>query len=82
MIRFNRTLAWMTAFLVLVGILVVLVHARLLEMFNANPFFNGVILSVLVAGIIANLRQVAMLSGEARWMESFRRSNPERPVQG
>lgn len=82
MIPFKRTLAWMAAFLILVAALAGLVHTRLIEIFGANPFFNGVILTVLVAGIIVNLRQVAMLSNESRWIESFRRSNPERPVQG
>src|SRR5688572_12713577 len=82
MTRFNRALVWMTAFLVLVLALSMLVGARLLEIFQANPFFNGVILAVLVAGIIVNIRQVMLLSSEARWIESFRRSNPERATVG
>ena len=79
MIRFNRTLAWMTAFLVLVGILVVLVHARLLEMFNANPFFNGVILSVLVAGIIAPTTGEMTFLGEP--LGYHRRNSLRRQIQ-
>ena len=78
MTRFNRTLIWMAAFLALVAALGSLVGVRLLEIFQANPFFNGVILIVLAAGIVVNVRQVVLLSGEAQWIDSFRRSNPER----
>ena len=41
MTRFNRALVWMTAFLILVAILGTLVGTRLVEIFQANPFFNG-----------------------------------------
>ena len=82
MTRFNRTLIWMAAFLALVAALGSLVGARLLEIFQANPFFNGVILIVLAAGIVVNVRQVVLLSGEAQWIDSFRRSNPERGAPG
>ena len=77
MTRFNRTLIWMAAFLALVAALGSLVGVRLLEIFQANPFFNGVILIVLAAGIVVNVRQVVLLSGEAQWIDSFRRSNPK-----
>ncbi|MGB0134770.1 MotA/TolQ/ExbB proton channel family protein [Dokdonella sp.] len=82
MSRFNRTLLWMTAFLALVVVLGALVGSRLIEIFLANPFFNGVILTVLAAGIIVNIRQVLVLGQETRWIESFRRSNPERATVG
>ena len=82
MTRFNRALVWMTAFLFLVLVLGTLVGPRLMEIFQANPFFNGVILTVLVAGIVVNFRQVLLLTNESRWIESFRRSNPERAVEG
>ena len=82
MSRFNRALLWMSAFLVLVAVLAALVGHRLLEIFSANPFFNGVILTVLLAGIVVNLRQVIVLGRESHWMETFRRSNPERAVEG
>jgi biopolymer transport protein ExbB/TolQ len=82
MSRFNRALLWMSAFLALVAVLAALVGTRLIDIFNANPFFNGVILAVLVAGILVNLRQVVTLGHESRWIESFRRSNPERGVEG
>ncbi|MCB1570370.1 MAG: flagellar motor protein MotA, partial [Xanthomonadales bacterium] len=70
MSRFNRALLWMSAFLVLVAVLAALVGHRLLEIFSANPFFNGVILTVLLAGIVVNLRQVIVLGRESHWMET------------
>lgn len=74
----QRVLPWMLAFLVAVGALAALLAHRLADIFAANPFFNGVILLVLLAGIIVNLRQVWVLRGEAAWIEHYRRSNPER----
>lgn len=78
----QRVLPWMIAFLVAVGALGVLLAPRLAQIFAANPFFNGVILAVLAAGIIVNLRQVLMLSREVAWMDSFRRSNPDQKPPG
>ena len=82
MSRSNSALVWMLAFLAGVAALAALVAPRLLEIFSANPFFNGVILTVLAAGILVNLRQVLMLGHETRWIESFRRSNPDRAIEG
>jgi biopolymer transport protein ExbB/TolQ len=78
MSRPNRVLIWMFAFLAAVAVLALTVSARLIEIFSTNPFFNGVILLVLAAGIAVNIRQVLLLSNEVDWIESFRRSNPER----
>lgn len=82
MSRPSRALVWMLAFLAGVAALVFLVAPRLAAMFMANPFFNGVILLVLAAGILVNIRQVFVLSREVDWIESFRRSNPERGAVG
>lgn len=82
MSRPNRVLIWMVAFLLGVVALAALVAPRLVVIFAANPFFNGVILLVLATGIIVNVRQVIMLSREVDWAESFRRSNPERGAVG
>ncbi len=78
----QRVLPWMIAFLVGVGVLGALLAPRLAAIFAANPFFNGVILAVLAAGIIVNLRQVLVLSREVAWIESFKRSNPEQRAVG
>ncbi len=82
MSRPSRALVWMGAFLLAVAALALLVAPRLVEIFSANPFFNGVILLVLAAGIVVNLRQVRVLSREVDWIEAFRRSNPERAATG
>ena len=47
----SQALIWMAGFLIAVGLLAALVATRLIENFQANPFFNGVILTVLVFGI-------------------------------
>ena len=76
----TQVLIWMAGFLVAVGLLVALLATRLLQNFQANPFFNAVILAVLVFGIFVNLRQVFMLTREVEWIEMFRRSDPSRPL--
>ena len=77
MSRPSRALIWMGAFLLAVAALALLVAPRLVEIFSTNPFFNGVILLVLAAGIVVNLRQVRVLSREVEWIDAFRRSNPD-----
>jgi hypothetical protein len=72
----------MAAFLVAVGLLGAALAPRLALIFAANPFFNGVILAVLVAGIVVNLRQVFVLTRDVRWIDAFRRSNPEQKPPG
>ena len=76
----TQVLIWMAGFLAAVAALAALLAGRLLDNFQANPFFNGVILAVLVFGILVNLRQVLLLTAEVEWIERFRRSDPERPL--
>lgn len=80
MTRPTRVFIWMFGFLAIVGVLGVLILPKLSTFFLANPFFNTVILTVLAAGILINLRQVMLLNHEANWIEAFRRSDPERPL--
>ena len=70
----TRVLLWMLAFVFLVAVLAVLVRHRLEDIFIANPFFNGVILLVLTAGVLTNFRQVLSLTHEVDWIEGFRQS--------
>jgi biopolymer transport protein ExbB/TolQ len=79
MSRPTAVLFWMAGFLAGVASLSVLVAQRLAEIFAANPFFNGVILAVLAAGIAVNLRQVRMLAREVAWIDAFRQT--ERAVK-
>ena len=76
----SQALIWMAGFLIAVGLLAALVAPQLTQNFQANPFFNGVILVVLVFGVFVNLRQVLMLSREVQWIETFKRSDPNRPL--
>jgi hypothetical protein len=77
MTRPHRALVWMGGFLVAVAALALLIAPRLVAAFEANPFFNGVILAVLAAGIAVNLRQALNLNHDIDWLEQFRRSDPE-----
>jgi len=76
----SQALVWMVGFLAGVAALAALLSVRLLQNFEANPFFNGVILAVLVFGVFVNLRQVLLLSREVEWIEAFKRSPPDRPL--
>jgi hypothetical protein len=76
----TQVLIWMLGFLIAVGALVALLLPRLIQNFEANPFFNGVILVVLLFGIAVNIRQVFLLSRDVEWIELFKRSPPDRPL--
>jgi hypothetical protein len=80
MSRPSQALVWMGGFLIAVGLLAALLAAQLLQIFQANPFFNGVILAVLAFGIVVNVRQVLLLASDVEWIETFKRSPPDRPL--
>lgn len=64
----------MAAFLCGVAVLAVMAWHRLADIFLVNPFFNCIILTVLVAGVVGNIRQVVLLAGEVEWIDGFRSS--------
>ena len=76
----SQALIWMLGFLATVALLAGLLATKLIANFEANPFFNGVILAVLAFGIGVNVRQVLLLSREVEWIELFKRSPPDRPL--
>jgi hypothetical protein len=76
----TQALIWMGGFLLAVIALGALLANQLLQNFQANPFFNAVILLVLVAGVFVNFRQVMILSREVDWIETYKRSDPSRPL--
>lgn len=80
MSRSTSVLFWMAVFLVAVGLLALTAVQPLSNAFMANPTFNGIIFGVLVVGILINFRQVLILEPERKWIEQFRRSDPERPI--
>lgn len=70
---------WMGVFLALVAALAAVLVPQLKHAFMANVEFNSVILFVLAIGIAVNLRQVWRLQREVLWIESFYRTDPNRP---
>jgi len=76
----SQVLVWMLGFLAAVMLLGGLLATKLIANFEANPFFNGVILTVLAFGVAVNVRQVLLLSREVEWIETFKRSPPDRPL--
>jgi hypothetical protein len=76
----TQALIWMGGFVLAVIALAALLANQMLQNFQANPFFNTVILAVLVAGVFVNFRQVMILSREVDWIETYKRSDPSRPL--
>ena len=82
--RPTKVLLWIGLFLgAVMGVAALLVDA-LQEAFMANPIFNGMILSVLVIGIIINVRQVIVLGPDAAWIRAYKASRvtPNPPKRG
>ena len=52
-----RYVVWMAVFTAAVLVLAIVLHAQLIEAFDANPAINGVILAVLVIGVIYTFAQ-------------------------
>jgi hypothetical protein len=65
-------LVWMLGFVALVAAVAGALHGPLLQAFEANRWFNGIILGVLLIGIAVNVRQVFSLERERRWIEEYR----------
>lgn len=63
----------MLAFLVAVAAVAAVLFPVLRGVFWHNPVINGLILIILVLGIAWNVRQVAGLSPEVTWLETFQR---------
>jgi hypothetical protein len=76
MIRHNRFLVRMAAFVAAVAAVATTLAPGLIKAFSHNPGLNGLILGVLLAGIALNFRQVFSLRPEAEWLESWRRGQP------
>jgi hypothetical protein len=74
----NRALLWMLGFLLLLGGVAGLLFPALRSAFGATPGFNAVIIAAFVVGVLVNLRQVLRLQGEVSWIETWKRSSPDR----
>ncbi len=66
----------MLVFLVLCGLIAFVLQRQIINAFNANPWLNGLILSVLLIGIILSFLRVIRLFPEVSWVNSFRRADP------
>lgn len=74
--RPRRFLLRMLGFLGAVLVLAALLREHLIHAFQANPVLNGLILGVLFIGILYVFRQVAALTREVEWLETFKRNKP------
>ena len=68
-----RQIILMLIALGLAGVAGVLAAPRVLPIFEANPYLNGVIAFVFFTGVIACFWQVGQLVSSVRWIESFAR---------
>ena len=71
MTRPTTYLIRMAIFLVAVAAVVGVLSPVLIHIFDNNPVLNGLILAILLLGIVWNLRQVARLTREVTWLETF-----------
>ena len=74
MTRPYNTLMWMVAFVFTAAIAVTFVYNPVIFAFKTNPWFNALILLVLLIGILHNFQQVTKLFREVSWIENFRAS--------
>ncbi len=72
MTRPNSYLARMAAFVIGVAAIATLLGRAIVPFFMGNPWVNGIIVAILLAGVIYIFRQVAMLNREVTWIEKFR----------
>jgi len=63
---------WMLIFLFCSVTALTFVYDAVFYAFNANPWFNALIVLVLLIGIVYNFRQVLGLNKEIDWIENFR----------
>ena len=71
----------MFVFLALAGLIGSVLYAQAFKAFMANPFLNGLILTVLLIGSIYAFRQVIRLYPEIRWVNNYRVSDPGLAMQ-
>jgi biopolymer transport protein ExbB/TolQ len=77
----KHTLFWMSAYLLVVGVVCALIYAPLESAFHANWVFNSLILSVLLIGIAYTYRQVFKLIPELEWIANFRTGSSDLSVK-
>ena len=74
-----RQVASMLVVLGLVGLGGWFAYARIFPIFQSNPWLNGLIGAVFVAGVLGCFWQVVQLIKAVSWIESFAADRPGRP---
>jgi len=72
----KRYLTRMVVFLLFAAIAAGVLYEPLFQSFMANPYINGLIISVLLFGILWAFRQVLLLNVEVNWIETYRSERP------
>ena len=78
--QFSKPLRQIVSMLVVLGLaafVVVLALPRVLPVFEANPYLNGVIGFVFVIGVLVCFLQVVQMISSVRWIEAFARGRAE-----
>ncbi len=73
------TLMWMVIFVLATAIATAFVYDPVIFAFRTNPWFNALIVLVLIVGIAYNFRQVFSLYQEIDWIEDFRGTGERTP---
>ena len=81
MTRPYNTLMWMVVFVFGAALAITFVYDPVLFAFKTNPWFNALILLVLIIGIAHNFLQVIKLYKEIAWIENFRYSKGSKPPE-
>jgi hypothetical protein len=71
-----RQIVMMLVVLILVGVGAHLTYGRILPIFIANPWLNGLILAVFILGVLTCFFQVAQLVRSVSWIEGFAADRP------
>ena len=65
-------LMWMAIFVLSASLAVLAAYDPIIFAFKTNPWFNSLILLVLLVGLVYNFQQVVHLDKEIEWIEHFR----------
>nr|WP_204354460.1 biopolymer transporter ExbB [Paracoccus saliphilus] len=81
--RFSQPVRQVVLMLIVLGLVLAggwFAYGRILPIFMANRWLNGLILAVFAIGVLACFWQLAQLVGSVNWIERFaaRRRNPDR----
>lgn len=80
--QFSQPVRQVTLMLAVLGLVAAggwFAYARIFPIFIANPWLNGLILTVFALGILACFWQVWQLAKAVYWIESFAADRPGRP---